>query len=64
MASIEKGTGAFWWASSALFVGGFVTFATLYCTQPLMPVFSEEFGVSPAVASLSLSVTTGRFRSR
>jgi YNFM family putative membrane transporter len=35
-----------------------VTFATLYCTQPLMPVFSEEFGVSPAVASLSLSVTT------
>ncbi len=24
-----------------------------------MPVFSEEFGVSPAVASLSLSVTTG-----
>jgi YNFM family putative membrane transporter len=39
-------------------VGGFVTFATLYCTQPLMPVFSEEFGVSPAVASLSLSVTT------
>jgi MFS transporter, YNFM family, putative membrane transport protein len=55
---IEWGTGAFWRASSALFVGGFVTFATLYCTQPLMPVFSEEFGVSPAVASLSLSVTT------
>lgn len=36
-----------------------MTFATLYCTQPLMPVFSEEFSVSPAVASLSLSVTTG-----
>lgn len=36
-----------------------MTFATLYCTQPLMPVFSEEFGISPAVASLSLSVTTG-----
>ena len=36
-----------------------MTFATLYCIQPLMPVFSEEFGVSPAVASLSLSVTTG-----
>ncbi len=36
-----------------------MTFATLYCTQPLMPVFSEEFAVSPAVASLSLSVTTG-----
>ena len=31
----------------------------LYCTQPLLPVFSAEFGVTPAVASLSLSVATG-----
>jgi len=43
-----------WRALSALFVDGFVTFGTLYCTQPLMPVFSEEFGVSPAVISLGV----------
>ncbi len=56
---VERGTGAFWRASIALFVGGFVTFAILYSTQPLMPVFSRQFGVTPAVASLSLSLTTG-----
>jgi MFS transporter, YNFM family, putative membrane transport protein len=42
-----------------LFVGGFVTFAILYSVQPLMPVFSRQFGVTPAVASLSLSLATG-----
>ena len=58
MDRIERGTGAFWWASTALFVGGFVTFAILYSTQPLMPVFSRQFEVTPAVASLSLSLAT------
>jgi YNFM family putative membrane transporter len=42
-----------------LFVGGFVTFAILYSVQPLMPVFSRQFEVTPAVASLSLSLATG-----
>lgn len=55
---IEKGTTRFWKASSALFAGGFVTFSTMYDTQPLLPLFSEQFHVSPAVASLSLSLTT------
>lgn len=55
---VGPGTGAFRRAVAALFVGGFVTFAILHCTQPLMPVFSERFGVSPATSSLSLSVTT------
>lgn len=50
---------AFWRASLALFVGGLATFASLYLTQPLLPLFAREFGVSPAVASLSLSLTTG-----
>lgn len=35
-----------------------MTFAILHCTQPLLPVFSERFGVSPATASLSMSVAT------
>lgn len=58
MSYIEKGTREFRLTSMALFAGGFNTFAILYCTQPLMPFLSKEFGVSPTVASLSLSVTT------
>jgi YNFM family putative membrane transporter len=49
---------AFWRVSGPLFFGGFSTFALLYGVQPLMPVFAREFGLSPAAASLSLSVST------
>lgn len=59
MSFIEKGTDEQKKASFALFLGGFVTFATLYTTQPLMPLFSEQFGVSASAASLALSLSTG-----
>ncbi|OMP65982.1 MFS transporter [Domibacillus epiphyticus] len=59
MAYIEPHTKASKKASFALFLGGFVTFATLYTTQPLMPLFAQEFGVSASMASLSLSLSTG-----
>jgi YNFM family putative membrane transporter len=55
---IQKGTREFRLTSVALFAGGFNTFAILYSTQPLMPYLSKEFGVSPTIASLSLSVVT------
>jgi YNFM family putative membrane transporter len=42
----------------ALFCAGFVTFVTLYDVQPLLPLFAQEFGVSPAVSSLPLSFST------
>ncbi len=58
MEYVQRGTKAFRQINLALFVGGFVTFANLYCTQPLLPVFSKEFHLSPTVSSLSLSVTT------
>ncbi|RXZ44245.1 MFS transporter [Crenobacter cavernae] len=45
--------------SAAMFVGGFTTFAMLYGLQPLMPVFSAEFGASPAAASGVVSAATG-----
>lgn len=48
-----------WHTISALFFGSFVTFACLYSTQPLIPLFSEQFQVSPAAASLSVSLATG-----
>ncbi|MGF7137314.1 YNFM family putative membrane transporter [Paraburkholderia sp. EB58] len=56
---IEHGTTAFWQTNFALFAAGFATFALLYCVQPLMPLFSADFGVSAAGASLALSLTTG-----
>ena len=58
MGYIQKGTTAFHKANLAFFAAGFNTFAILYSTQPLMPEFSRAYGVTPAVASLSLSVTT------
>jgi len=45
-------------ANLALFLAGFVTFSTLYDFQPLFPALVREFGVSPGVASLSLSTAT------
>jgi MFS transporter, YNFM family, putative membrane transport protein len=56
---IEKGTKEYRRASLSLFIGGFVTFAILYTTQPLMPIFAKEFHVSASKASLSLSLSTG-----
>jgi YNFM family putative membrane transporter len=38
---------------------GLATFALLYCVQPILPVLSHEFGVSPASSSVSLSISTG-----
>ena len=58
MGYIQKGTKAFHKANWALFLAGFITFANLYVSQPLLPTFAKEFHVSPAVASLTLSVTT------
>ena len=46
-------------ANLALFFAGFSTFSLMYCAQPLMPIFSTYFGVSPAQSSFSLSLTTG-----
>ncbi|MDR0247074.1 MAG: MFS transporter, partial [Burkholderiales bacterium] len=39
--------------------GGFSTFSLVYCVQPLLPLFSHDYGVSPAQASVILSTTTG-----
>ena len=55
----QRGAARFWRVSFALFVGGLATFAVLYCVQPLMPDFARNFSLSPAAASLSLSVSTG-----
>lgn len=56
---IHRGTRAFHCTNLALFSAAFSTFALMYCVQPMMPLFSREFLVSPASSSLSLSFTTG-----
>lgn len=56
---IERGTPQFIRVTLALFSAGLATFALLYCVQPILPVLSQDFGISPAESSLSLSVSTG-----
>ncbi|WP_215846788.1 MFS transporter [Candidatus Pantoea bituminis] len=56
---IERGTPQFMRVTLALFSAGLATFALLYCVQPILPVLSEQFGVSPAASSISLSISTG-----
>ncbi len=55
----RRGEALFWRVSLALFIGGFATFALLYCVQPLLPAFARTFSLSPSAASLSLSAATG-----
>lgn len=56
---IRHGTPAFRHTNLALFAAGFATFGLLYCVQPLMPQFSQHYGISAATSALSLSLTTG-----
>ncbi len=55
---IAPGSAAFLRTNLALFAAGFATFALLYTVQPLLPIFTSAFHVSPAESSLSLSATT------
>lgn len=43
---IKRGTAPFMRVTLALFSAGLATFALLYCVQPILPVLSQEFGVS------------------
>jgi YNFM family putative membrane transporter len=56
---IHQGTPDFLRASLALFLAGYASFSLLYCVQPLLPIFSEVFGISAAESSLALSATSG-----
>nr|WP_197704525.1 MFS transporter [Jatrophihabitans sp. GAS493] len=42
----------------ALFVAGVATFALLYAPQPLLPLLAADFDVTPAAATLTLSLST------
>lgn len=55
---IKRGTPQFMRVTLALFSAGLATFALLYCVQPILPVLSQEFGLTPATSSISLSIST------
>jgi YNFM family putative membrane transporter len=55
----RRGTSAYGRINWALFLSGYAVFSQIYCTQPLLPVLSETFGVGAAQSSLALSLTTG-----
>jgi YNFM family putative membrane transporter len=55
---LQRGSAEFRRVNGALFAAGFATFTLLYCVQPLMPSFAASFALSPAMSSLSLSLTT------
>jgi YNFM family putative membrane transporter len=57
--AITAGSPEFKRTNRALFFGGFSCFALLYCVQPLLPLLGHEFALTPAQASLSLSISTG-----
>jgi YNFM family putative membrane transporter len=44
------------WAVVTLYAAAAVVLADMYLTQPILPLLSEEFAVSPATAGLSVSV--------
>ena len=55
---LQPGTEAFRRANWALILGGFACFTLLYGTQPILPQFTEAFGISPTMASLTVSAGT------
>ncbi len=42
-------------STAALCLGTVASYASMYVTQPILPVLSSEFGVSPATAGLTVS---------
>src|SRR4051812_45807266 len=54
----RRGDPGFRRASVAMFAAGVATFVLLYATQPLLPLFANEFGVTPAASSLTLALST------
>lgn len=58
MGDLQQGTPTFRRVTLALFAGALATYASLYTTQPLLPLLSDAFHITPAVASLTVSAAT------
>lgn len=58
MTTLDVGTAEYRRVSWLLFFAGGMAFCLLYVVQGILPAVSKDFGVSPALASLTLSLTT------
>jgi len=56
---LVRGTPAYRRMSLGLLTAGFTTFSLLYGVQPLLPLFTTEFNLTAAEASLAVSFATG-----
>lgn len=54
----EKNDIRFWKITIGLTIASLLNFANLYIVQPLLPIYSREFNLSPSLSSLALSLTT------
>lgn len=59
LAGIRSGSRQFRQTSWAMFIGGFSTFALLYCAQAILPQLARDFHISPAHSSSVVSAATG-----
>jgi len=55
----HRGSKGFRRINLGLFAAGLATFMVLYCVQPLLPLFAEDFRLTPTESSLAISVATG-----
>ncbi|TLS36582.1 MFS transporter [Pseudalkalibacillus caeni] len=53
---IEARTKTFWKTTIALSIGSLLIFANVYFTQPILPVLTKEFHISPLMSSMSVSL--------
>lgn len=58
LGKVEYGSKSFLAILCALFLAGFASFSSLYCVQPMMPIFAKFFAVSPTDSSFPLSFST------
>lgn len=58
MEDSENGSIAYRRTLICMLLGSIVSFAVMYCPQPLISLFTKEYHVSPSTASFSLSFTT------
>ncbi|MDC9590061.1 MFS transporter [Xenorhabdus sp. XENO-10] len=56
---IQRKETAYLRVTLSFFAVGLATFALLYFIQPILPILSKEFNISPANSSLALSLPTG-----
>jgi YNFM family putative membrane transporter len=55
---IQKDTKDFYKTVISLFLAGFSTFSILYSIQPILPIFSRIFFLTPTESSFALSIST------